>query len=140
MPFSFLSWLVAGRSSPGVTTTRTSTRRAVFSRMRRVSECNFSRSLPAVTRHAEGVIPLTLHARGRPPLTARVIGVTAQGEVPILEVGGYPGVFFLTRAPTGAWQVARDGSPPIAGYEAQAADVEQARVAFLATLVPQPQV
>lgn len=91
------------------------------------------------SRHAEGVIPLTLHARGRPPLTARVIGVTVEGEVPILEVGGYPGVFFLTRTATGTWQAARDGSPPIAGYEVQAADVEQARAAFLATLAPQPQ-
>jgi len=92
----------------------------------------------AETRHSERVITLTLHARGRPPLTARVLGVTAQGEDPILEVGGYPGVFFLTRTALGTWQAARDGSPPIAGYEVQAADVERARAAFLATLAPQP--
>ncbi|MBB5234265.1 hypothetical protein [Deinococcus budaensis] len=85
------------------------------------------------------MIPLTLHARGRPPLTARVIGVTVEGEDLILEVGGYPGVFFLTRTATGAWQASRDGSPPITGYEVQAAEVEQARAAFLATLTPLPQ-
>jgi len=95
------------------------------------------RRLP-VARHPEGVITLTLHAQGRPPLTARVLGVTALDETPILEVGGYPGVFFLTRTPSGTWQAARDGSPPLRGYAARDAEVERARAAFLARLTPQP--
>lgn len=92
---------------------------------------------PPATQHPEGVITLTLHAQGRPPLTARVLGVTALDETPILEVGGYPGVFFLTRTPNGTWQAARDGSPPLRGYAAPDADVEQARAAFLARFSPQ---
>ena len=86
---------------------------------------------PAATRHPERVITLPLHARGRPSLTAQVIGVTALDEHPILEVGGYPGVFFLTQLPSGVWQVARDGSAPLPGYEALAADVKRARAAYL---------